>query len=145
MEGNEEISHPCFLIEIEFIFCRHLYRTMRLNTPQHWESSQPQGNEKDRYSKRFVSVHDFRRIGSQLLSKNQFAYDISDEDMVYEFGATPLVLTKLWKLLVIETRLPENSDPLHLLWWLHFAKHYHKKKRNLDKQQNGPIRLQKSG
>jgi hypothetical protein len=94
---------------------------MRLNTPH--------GNEEDRFSKRFVSVHDFRRIGSQLLSKNQFAYDISDNDMVYEFGATPLVLTILWKLLVVKTHLPENLDPLHLLWWLHFAKHYHTKKK----------------
>ena len=70
-----------------------------------------------------ASESDFKRIGSSFLSTSQYAYEISDTDMIKEFSATPLVLKLLYKDLVL-AGLPKASKPLHLLWWLYFAKHY---------------------
>jgi hypothetical protein len=69
---------------------------------------------------------DFRRIGSAFLSTSQYPYDISDNDMIKDFSATPLVLKLLYRDLVL-AGLPETSTPLHLLWWLYYTKHYPKK------------------
>jgi hypothetical protein len=73
-----------------------------------------------------ASENDFKRIGSSFLSTSQYAYEISDADMIKEFGATPLVLRLLYKDLVL-AGLPNTSKPLHLLWWLYYTKHYPKK------------------
>jgi hypothetical protein len=65
-------------------------------------------------------------ITGKLLSTSQYAYEISDADMIKEFSATPLVLKLPYKDLVL-AGLPNASKPLHLLWWLYYTKHYPKK------------------
>ena len=94
---------------------------MRLQPSAEWKVNEP---PKKCYDDRFVTEADFKRIGSQLLSKTQHPYDISEGDMVYYFGATPFVLVRLWKDLVVKTKLPKTSKPIHLLWWMAYVKNY---------------------
>ena len=46
-----------------------------------------------------------------------------DEKYVTDFGATPIMMVTVWKLLVHEG-LPTTSLPLHLLWWLYLVRNY---------------------
>ena len=59
-----------------------------------------------------------------LASMTSYGVDrpMKDTDVVSEYGATPVVLILLWKLLC--PHLTSNSKPHHMLWWLYQCKHY---------------------
>ena len=63
--------------------------------------------------------------GSILASKYHETFDIKESEMVRIYGATSIILEKLWKGLITHGMLSKRSKPLHLLWWLAMVKEYH--------------------
>ena len=79
--------------------------------------------KKSRY--RYASASDFLYEGSKLASKYHETFDIKEAEMVRTYGATSIILEKLWNGLIVHGRLSKRSKPLHLLWWLAMVKQYH--------------------
>lgn len=63
---------------------------------------------------------DYRRLGAILV----FGYpkEISNEEMVENFGVTPLVAVLQWRLM--RPHLSSEARPIHHLWTLYHAKRY---------------------
>ena len=76
---------------------------------------------------RYASASDFLYEGSKLASKYHETFDIKEDEMVRTYGATSIILVKLWNGLITHGRLSKRSKPLHLLWWLAMVKGYHTK------------------
>ena len=76
---------------------------------------------------RYASASDFLYEGSKLASKYHETFDIKEDEMVRTYGATSIILVKLWNGLITHGRLSKRSKPLHLLWWLAMVKEYHTK------------------
>ena len=76
----------------------------------------------------YATAADFTFLGSELANKYKTPCTISKEKMVEVYGATPIILQKLWKLLCNKGQLHHQCHPLHLLWWLSYVKHYPTKK-----------------
>ena len=101
-----------------YLYCK-IGSQRRSRTPNNASATM----KKSRY--RYASASDFLYEGSKLASKYHETFDIKEPEMVRTYGATSIILEKLWNGLIAHGRLSKRSKPLHLMWWLAMVKQYH--------------------
>ena len=71
-------------------------------------------------------VLEFEDLAFKIMRREKFGRSerIQNKRIVSHFGAPPVVLAKVWELLVDNVDMDRGAEKKHLLWTLHSAKQY---------------------